>query len=151
MKYVLVALFIGVLSSENYFKNYFENGQIKSEGWLEHNKKTKYWHFYYNNGNLKSKGHYNNNLKTGYWYYYNDENTVTSEGYYTKNEKNGWWKNYKGDTIEEVEYINSKKEGLSIYKVKGKPVKAEYYKNGNKTHEWFTLARFKKEYFKIDE
>lgn len=151
IKCIVGVVFILGLSSLNYTKNYFENGIIKSEGWVENDKKIKYWYYYNSNGSLKAKGHYDNDRKNQYWFYYDDKGNIAKEGLYENDKKSGWWKNYKNDTIEEVKYKDSKKTGLSVYKVNDEPVKAEYYKNGLRTHQWFTISDFKKEYFKIDK
>jgi len=132
--------------SPEYSKDYFDNGKLKSEGWIQNDMKVKYWYFYYNNGNLKSKGHFVEDEKNGYWYFYNPDGEISTEGSYNNGNKTEWWKIYNADTIEEVKYENSKKEGLSIHRVKGQPVKAEYYQNGIKTHEWYSLKEFRKDY-----
>ena len=129
-----------------YSKTYYEDGVLKSEGWIIDMKKEKYWYFYHKNGRLKSKGHFRKNIKTGYWYFYNSNNKLTMEGSFENGKKSDWWKIYKSDTIEEVKYKNSQKEGLSIYRISGKPVKAEFYVKGKRTHEWFSLKQFRKEY-----
>lgn len=151
IKTLMFILIVVAFSSENYQKNYYDTGELKSEGWLKNGKKVNYWFYYYPNGALESKGHFNNDNKTDYWYHYNVNGKKTEEGHYRNGQKNGWWKIYKKDTIIEVRYKDSQKKGLAIFKVKGQPVKAEYYKNGIKTNEWFNLQDFKKEYPLVNE
>jgi antitoxin component YwqK of YwqJK toxin-antitoxin module len=147
----LYSLLILILSSQQYSKTFYTNGKLKSEGWLEEGNKIRYWFYYHPNGKIKSKGHYKDDRKEDYWYYYDKSGMTLKEGSYDKGLKKGWWKQYKKDTIIEIEYKNSKKEGLSIYKVNGRPVKAEYYKNDVKTNEWHTLREFKREYPKVND
>ena len=61
--FAIILLVLLNVGPDEYQKTYYNNGQIKSEGWLSDNKKTEYWKFYFENGNLKSEGHFNNNLK----------------------------------------------------------------------------------------
>lgn len=151
MKLFVSILFIAIIYSNTpeYSKSYYSNKVLKSEGWMLNNKKVKYWYFYYSNGSLKSQGHFEDNKMTGYWHFYNESQKLSSEGHFENDEKIGWWKIFKSDTIEEVKYENSLKEGLSVHKINDKPVKAEYYVAGIRTHEWFSLKQFRKEYPKL--
>ncbi len=139
-------IFIMLLVAPEYSKNYYDNGVLKSEGWLINEKKEKYWYFYHQNAKLKAKGHFENDIKEDYWYYYNKKGNITQQGAYKYGLKSGWWKIFHADTIEVVKYKDSKKEGLAVFRLNGKPVKAEYYKNNLKTHTWYSLKEFKKEY-----
>lgn len=42
-----------------------------------------------------------------------------------------------------VELKDGKREGLALYKVNGKPEKAEYYFNDERTHEWSSLQEYR--------
>ena len=55
---------------ENYVKEFYPNGTLKAEGWLNEGAKIKYWQYYYPNGNPMKKGHYTNDTQSGYWYFY---------------------------------------------------------------------------------
>lgn len=151
IKTLTIILITVTITSETYQKKYYENGELKSEGWVDNQRKIKYWYYYHSNGNIKSKGHYDDNLKVKYWHYFDINGNKTKEGRYQNNAKQGWWKFYKQDTLIEIKYQNSMKTGLAIYTVDDKPVKAEYYKNGIKTNEWFNLQDFKKEYPLVNE
>lgn len=151
IKILALILIVLNVSSDTYTKNYYSNGKLKSEGWLNQQGKMKYWYFYHSNGKIKSEGHYQNNKKVKYWHHFDPNGKKIKEGRYQHNLKQGWWKLYKYDTIIEVKYKNSMKVGLAIYKVENKPVKAEYYKNDVKTNEWFNLRDFKKEYPSIND
>ena len=83
----VISLFL-VSSKKQYQKNYFENGQLSSEGWIINDKKTSYWKFYYKNGQTKSAGHYKNDLKTDYWRFYREDGSKSSEGHFIDDKKN---------------------------------------------------------------
>lgn len=148
---ISIVLLIGIFLKPTYKKSFYENGRLKSEGWMEDNRKNKYWFHYYPNGNIKSKGHYDDDLKVKYWYHFDQFGNTLEEGHYKNDLRDGWWKVFKQDTILEIKYKRSIKTGLSIYSVNDKPVKAEYYKNGIKTNEWFNLRDFKEEYPLVNE
>lgn len=134
-----------ISSSLTYEKYYFDNGQLKAEGWIEEGSKERYWFYYYPNGSLKSKGNFKSNTRSGYWYYYDEKGLLHKEGHYEDGVATSWWRYYHGDTIETVILKQGNKEGLALYKVDGKPVKAEYYKNDRRTHEWYSLADYRKD------
>ena len=46
---------LGINAQESYKKTYYDNGNLKSEGWISNNKKIKYWTFYYPNGRVKKR------------------------------------------------------------------------------------------------
>ncbi|MFV9550011.1 hypothetical protein [Algibacter sp. PT7-4] len=50
---IIIFLTINAFAEKKYTRNYYENGIIQSEGWIENNKKIKFWKFYYKNGKLK--------------------------------------------------------------------------------------------------
>jgi hypothetical protein len=139
---ILLVFFV----TPEYSKTYYDNGVLKSEGWIINNMKEKYWYYYFKDGSIKSEGHFENDVKTDYWFFYNKKGDIVEQGNFDQGQKSGWWKIHHGDTIEEVRYIKSNKEGLSIYRLKGKPVKAEFYRKNIKTHVWYSLKAFKKEY-----
>jgi hypothetical protein len=128
-----------------YKKYYFDNGHLKAEGWMNKESKERYWYHYYPNGNLKSKGSFKSNEKSGYWYYYTETGSLQKEGHYNEGLGTSWWRFYDEDTLKIVKLQEGKREGLAILRVDNKPVKAEYFKNDNRTHEWYTLAEFRKD------
>jgi len=151
MKQILLIIIFAFTISNQYVKTYYDNAQLKSQGWIKDNQKTNYWHYYYSNGAKKAEGHYRADKKINFWSYYNDKGKLIEEGHYKEGAKHGWWKFHRGDTLVEIKYQDSKKTGLAILKLNSKIVKAEYYKNGLKTDEWLTLADFKKEYPRIND
>ena len=84
---------------------------------------------YWDNGNLKSEGFLNDTTKTGSWKYYDDgiDGRLISEGNYKEGEKDGLWKDYDYDenvendiVVWEGTYKNGYPEG----------VVKEYWDNG---------------------
>jgi antitoxin component YwqK of YwqJK toxin-antitoxin module len=126
-----------------YVKYFFEDGSIKAEGWINGEQKENYWYFYYPNQKMKAKGSYKQNRKEGYWYYFNEKGSIEKEGHYKEDIATSWWRYYEGDSVMTVELQDGKREGLALYKVNGKPVKAEYYFNDERTHEWFSLQEYR--------
>jgi len=83
------------VAQKHYQKNYFENGNLKSAGWIENGKKVKYWRTYYKNGTLKTEGHFKNNLPTKYWKHYSSDGTIESEGHFKNGKKIKEWTDLK--------------------------------------------------------
>lgn len=133
-----------------YVKSFFDNGTLKSEGWIDADQKENYWYFYYPNQKVKAKGSYQQNTKEGYWYFYTENGSPEKEGHYKKGVPTSWWRYYAGDSVISVELKNGKREGLALYKVEDKPVKAEYYINDERTHEWFSLEDYKRDKSELD-
>ena len=51
----IILLSISVSAQKTYQKTYFENGDLKNEGWIKDHQKVGFWKFYYPNRNLKKK------------------------------------------------------------------------------------------------
>jgi antitoxin component YwqK of YwqJK toxin-antitoxin module len=123
--FLLIALnFFPVSGTKTYSKIYFENGNLKSEGWLYENQKIDYWFYYYENGNKKEEGHYDRNKKIKWWIFYD----------------------LNGNIQRKAEFKNNMQEGLCLVYKNGALIKAEEYKNGIKTKEWTTLSKFKRDH-----
>ena len=123
-KSILIIAFIGLSSiNEYYVKNYYSNGQMKEEGWMEQNKKINYWFYYYENGNKKQEGHYKQNNKSNWWIFYDKKEKV----------------------IKKMEYKNDKPHGFSLIYENGDVVKAEKFLNGKLLKEWTSFSDFKKD------
>ncbi len=115
--------FLPVSGQKSYFKDYFENGKIKSEGWLNQNQKEEYWFFYNENGTKKEEGHFVNNKKCKWWIFYNSKEKVSMK----------------------CEFENDKMNGLCIIYKNGGISRAEKYLNGKKIKEWNSVTEFKKD------
>lgn len=69
---VLFVLFV-LFSCKKEITNYFDNGNIKSKGYLLNGKKDGLAIVYYKNGSVKEKGYWKNDKQDGTWnYYYED-------------------------------------------------------------------------------
>lgn len=106
-----------------YVRDYYPNKTLKSEGWMQNNKKVDYWFFYYENGIKKEEGHFENNKRANWWIFYNAKRKI----------------------IKKCEFKNDKQDGFSVIYNDGEVVKAEKYTVGKKVKEWESIAEFKKD------
>lgn len=134
-------------TNETYKKIFYENGNIKAEGWTRNDKKENYWKFYYENGKTKKEGHFSNNNPTDYWYFYNSNGLKESEGHFINGNKADWWIFY--DEQEKVSHKCqlkfNRKNGYCLMYENGKIVSATKYIDGKKIKAWHNLKDFKKE------
>ncbi|MDG2431139.1 hypothetical protein [Flavobacterium sp.] len=122
--FILILLSVCIHTAEKtYYKDYYENGKIKSEGWILDNQKVDYWFYYYENGKKKEEGHYNKNKKVQWWLYY-DANEII---------------------LKKAEFKNNIQEGLTLVYKNGSLVKAEKYLKGVKIKEWTSLSKYKRD------
>ncbi len=144
---LFILISISVSAQKTYQKTFFENGTLKSEGWLEHDRKVDYWKFYYNNGTLQKEGHFINNNPGGFWFFYSINGNNESEGHYVNGQKRNWWRFYNntGQIINKCQFLNDVKHGICLLYKGKKIVKAIKYENGVKIKEWTDLKAFKKE------
>lgn len=148
---ITIALYLGIqnftFAQKSYQKTYFDNGNLKSEGWIQNNEKTKYWKFYYENGTLKKEGRYYKDKETKYWYFYRADGTKVREGHFINGVKSKWWLFY--DDMEIVDHKcqlkNNQKNGYCLMYKNKKLISARKYKNGKQLKEWTDLKSFKKE------
>ncbi|MBD0833018.1 energy transducer TonB [Aestuariibaculum sediminum] len=110
------------------YKEYYDNGQLKQEGFYKNDKKIKVWKTYYDNGQLLEVNVNDNNGKfTGMKREYSKEGVILKE---TKNDVEGRLTTYEYDEngtlfcSVEIKEINNK--GRFVW---SGPYK-EYYKNG---------------------
>ncbi|MBL4575852.1 MAG: hypothetical protein JKY51_07120 [Opitutaceae bacterium] len=91
VQYSIFGIFFFIVLSmhaqKKYQKNYFDNGNLQSEGWIQDSQKTDYWKFYYKNGNTKKEGHFNNSKLDKYWYFYYENGVKNSQGYFINGKK----------------------------------------------------------------
>ncbi len=148
-KLLILLLYLSFASSTEkaYHKTYYDNGFIKSEGWVSKDLKVDYWKFYYPNGTIKKEGHFLNDKEVRYWYFYREKGNKKSEGHFINGKKNNWWLFY--DKIEQINHKcqlkNNRKNGYCFHYKNEKLTKAEKYKSGKKIKEWIDLKSFKKE------
>jgi antitoxin component YwqK of YwqJK toxin-antitoxin module len=148
MKVLVMAIFflMAIPSAKTYTKEYFSNGKVKQEGWVNGNAKADYWFFYYENGKTKEEGFYDINQRNKYWKFYRVDGSKQMEGRFKKDLACGWWVFYTNDRVEKkVQYDGGKKNGYILYYVKGEILKVEKYKDDIKAGEWTDYATFKKD------
>mgnify|MGYP003675744099 FL=1 len=107
-----------------YWKYYYPDETLKSEGHFDKTK-TGPWRHYYENGKLSSIGNYVNGQKDGYWKTYHPNGKMKSEGHFNAGLRSDWWKNYDSLGILESEgsFYRDKKEGLwKFYSIRGRLV-----------------------------
>ncbi|MFB9052138.1 toxin-antitoxin system YwqK family antitoxin [Formosa undariae] len=130
------------------FKDYYDSGELKTEGELIDNKKTGKWISYYKNGEQKSVNHYKDDVFDGYQKIdYSQE--LYMEGYSKNGLKIGVWKSHFKDD-NRLKYVkefdaagNPSGEWKSYYdsgelytvenflKNKAHGTQTSYFKNGN--------------------
>ena len=139
-----------IADSDEVYKDFYENGKVKSTGYTKNEQKHGLWKYYYENGELEEEGRYKNgmrsgtrksfyengkpktegdfenDMKVGFWKGYNLMGQVESEGNYKNSKKEGLWKSYLNGKIEsEANYKNDKRDGIyKVYDKKG-DLKAE--------------------------
>ena len=96
--FFIFSLIIPALRSEgiidvgkSYSKEYYSNGNMKAEGWINNSLKEGYWKFYYRNGKLQKEGHISKDRPIKYWYFYREDGKRESEGHFSKGIKHMWW------------------------------------------------------------
>jgi antitoxin component YwqK of YwqJK toxin-antitoxin module len=121
--FIFILLLFSSFTRKEYVKLYFENGNLKEEGWVFNGNKVDYWFYYYENGNKKEEGHYIENQKAKWWIYYDENESI----------------------LKKCEHKNNDLNGLTIIYNNGKISKAEKYVNGKKIKSWTDLNEFKKD------
>ncbi|MRI01803.1 hypothetical protein GH721_14775 [Kriegella sp. EG-1] len=141
--------FFGNTSGENirYYKDYYETGKKKSEGWVKNGVKSGYWKFYHTNGNVAEKGHYENGIRVDYWYFYTPYKVRSKEGHYSRGKKTDWWLYYdKNGRLDYKCQLNTGiKNGYCIQYTNGEIASAIKYNKGKKIKEWRDIKSFKQE------
>jgi antitoxin component YwqK of YwqJK toxin-antitoxin module len=151
-RFLMICIFLFIFpvtntSESKYFKDFYDSGQPKSEGWLKDGKKTGYWKFYYANGLPSKQGHYENDRRAKYWYFYSPERIRIKEGNYLSGEMSNWWLFYdtKGRINHKCQLNKGKKNGYCLKYENEELVSAEKYRNGEKIKEWFNFVDFRRE------
>ena len=123
---ILFIVFVPIIPAETnkaYYKEYYQNGTLKSQGWKNRGQKTGYWFFYHKNGHLQKEGHFLNDKMTSWWIFYDINGVINHKCQLNGGKKNGYCLKYHNDKL------NS----------------ASKYTYGKKIKEWYDLSSFKKE------
>ena len=120
------------------FKSYIDHSLVGRNSY-KNNQKEGYWKEYFENGKLKSEGYYKNGIKNGYWKNYNQKDKLETEGNYINGLKEGMWKKYWENSVNlksKCNYTNNLKNGTLIEYIKNNNTKNNdiyrkiEYKNG---------------------
>lgn len=131
------------------WKNYYETGELMSQGQFVNDRQNGEWKFYFQNGKPEQVGNFNGGVAEGEWKWYfpsgnllreemyargrpggmsvqysDSAATVIAKGEYVEGEREGFWIENAGDAREEGNYVMGLKNGM--WKT--------YYKDGQLHH-----------------
>lgn len=127
-------------SKEGFWKTYFPDGSLSSEGEYKANKPVGEWKFYYPNGKTEQTGKYTNSGKlTGSWKWFFDNGKLKREENYISGLQDGIHTEYdeKGKVIEQGEYIKGLEDGEWTTN-SGDFIERGSYRDGLKNGKWST-------------
>ncbi|TVZ51988.1 toxin-antitoxin system YwqK family antitoxin [Dokdonia sp. Hel_I_53] len=105
-----------------------------------------YSKIYYDGEILKSEGWLQNDKRDGYWFFYNKEGELLKEGHYSQGKRTDWWILYgKDNTITKVQYNDDVKDGYALLYKNDKLYKAKKYSGDQLTGTWTSLKKFKRD------
>lgn len=145
--FLLFCFTLNDASKKEYRREYYQDGQLKAQGWRKGDSKVDFWKYYFSNGRIMEQGHYNNNLRVGYWSFYAKNGTLEMEGHYAKGKMVKWWLFYdeKGKVNHKCQLQRGVKNGYCLKYENEKLTSAQKYNNGKKVKEWYDFRSFKKE------
>jgi antitoxin component YwqK of YwqJK toxin-antitoxin module len=116
-KVIAEGIFTDAGKREGLWKEYYDDGSLKSEGNYKNNNKTGKWKYYYPNGQLQETGEYVNGKPEGKWLWYYPSGKLLREMNYYEGKPDGEIIEYdeNGNIVLKGEYIEGKKEGKWIY------------------------------------
>lgn len=120
------------------WKEFYSDGQLRSEGSYRNGKKIGKWRFYHPNSNLEQEGNFNNQGNAdGIWKWYYDNNSLMREESYMNGKQEGLFTEYdeNGRIIVQGEYVDGLEEGLWKYQL-GDHREEGYYRGGMRSGEW---------------
>ena len=95
---------IAVIPYENNKPHFIYSRKLSPDGtrWI----RDGHFEEYYENGNLGSEGTYVDGFEEGYWKDYHENGNIAAEGYYSKGKEVGTWRFYneQGELEEEETY-----------------------------------------------
>ena len=130
-----------------YRKEYYQTGEVKSQYWLKNGAETGYWRFYHHNGKLSEKGHYTNGKWSSYWYFFAKNGKLQEEGHYANGAKVKRWLFYDllGKVSHKCQLSDGKKNGYCIIYKNNNMVEAEKHQDGKRIMAWSSFSGFKEE------
>lgn len=122
------------------FTTYFYDGGTKSsEGFLKNGQPEGYWKSFYPNGQIKTEGNRENYLLDSTWSFYSEEGKKVVEINYKEGKKNGQRKTFENEKLNRLDnYIDDKIEGFSEQYFESGALKKEIpYKKDKKEGQGF--------------
>ena len=98
-------------------KEFSESGNVVSQGIMnDKGLKNEYWKFYFPNGNVRSEGNFATNLRTGQWKFFYPDGKLEQSGNYRDGKTDGPWTWYyhDGNTLREENYYRGREDGISV-------------------------------------
>ena len=100
------------INPNGYNTFYHDDGTtIASEGTMREGKPNGYWKNYYGNGQLKSEGNRKKFVLDSLWKFYDDEGKIVLEINYREGKKNGFRNTYQGKETTKETFVNDVKQG----------------------------------------
>jgi antitoxin component YwqK of YwqJK toxin-antitoxin module len=122
----------------------FRNGILIGEGIVtEKGERDGFWKEYYNDGRLKSEGKYNKDIREGQWIYYHQNGLKEQEGTYREGKPEGEWTWYypSGDLLRTESYYNGLPDGIMTeYDLDGSVITRGEYIEGKEEGQWYYRA-----------
>jgi antitoxin component YwqK of YwqJK toxin-antitoxin module len=96
------------------WREFYEDGKIKSEGNYKDGKREKPWNFYFNNGQVEQTGEYVKGKPSGEWKKYFQDGNLNRDEFYDNGKENGIMTEYARDStiIAKGNYVDGKKDGV---------------------------------------
>jgi len=125
------------------YKQWYENGQSRTQEYYENDKITGYFKVWYENGQLNHYGFFKNEKLEGIFKSFYENGKLASTSYYTNGEKNGMHKFWYENSLIKIQccYINNLLDGeYKEWYENGTIRKEYYYKQGKiiKGKTWYT-------------
>lgn len=123
---------------EGFWKEYYSDGKLKSEGSYESDNKVGTWKYYYKNQVVEQTGNYNKKGQLhGKWFWYYPDSKIMREENYKRGKLDGVYVEYdsKGRIVEQGEYYEGRKNGFWT-EVQGTIKSQGEYSSGNRNGQW---------------
>jgi antitoxin component YwqK of YwqJK toxin-antitoxin module len=113
---------------DGYWKEYYDNGNLRAEGTYAKDKKTGKWKFYYNTGNVEQEGVYREGKPDGPWFWFYESGKLLREENYFNGLLDGPMVEYdeQEQVITRGEFIEGRPEGEWTYKTAETLVSGNY-------------------------
>ena len=118
---------------------WYEDGQMESEGQYENGERTGQWVEWYKNGQMRYEGQYENGEETGRWVEWYKNGQMKYEGQYENGGETGRWVEWdeKGEMKYEGQYENGERTGRWVGWDESGQMRLEgHYENGGETGRW---------------